>query len=502
MPKVKEMTVSLILIAAFFIMGISGFCQDIPVSSATEECLECHATVHPGVVGGWQKSRHAKISPIQAMSVAELSRKVSSPSVPEGLQSTVVGCAECHTLRPEAHADTVDHNGYRIHVVVSPEDCATCHVKESDQYKKNVMSYAEKNLAENALYQDLQRHAIGTPKQDGDKISFEPADKSIREQACFYCHGTKLQVQGFETRDSDFGEMQFARISGWPSQGVGRVNLDGSRGACSACHTRHTFSIEMARKPDTCMECHVGPDVPAYKVYKASKHGNIFSSLNKSWNFNAVPWTVGKDFTAPTCAACHMSLLVDTEETVVAERTHQISNRLGSRIFGLIYAHPQPKSPDTTIIRNKSGLPLPTDLDGAPASDFLIDHDAQAARTQTMQAVCLSCHSTGWVKGHWKRYEDTILETNAATLTATDILKDIWKDGFATGPEDGGSLADDAIEKKWIDIWLFHANTTRFAAAMAGGGDYGVYADGRYQLNKKILELNDWYQLRKKINNK
>jgi hydroxylamine dehydrogenase len=57
---------------------------------------------------------------------------------------------------------------------------------------------------------------------------------------------------------------------------VGRVNLDGSRGACSACHTRHRFSIEMARKPYTCKECHVGPDVPAFKVYSASKHGNIF----------------------------------------------------------------------------------------------------------------------------------------------------------------------------------------------------------------------------------
>ena len=84
-------------------------------------------------------------------------------------------------------------------------------------------------------------------------------------------------------------------------------------------------------------------------------------------------------------------------------------------------------------------------------------------------------------------------------MTATGILKNIWKDGFATGPEDGGSIADDAIEKKWMEIWLFHANTTRFAAAMAGGGDYGVYANGRYHLNKKILELNDWYQLRKKL---
>ena len=35
---------------------------------------------------------------------------------------------------------------------------------------------------------------------------------------------------------------------------------------------------------------------------------------------------------------------------------------------------------------------------------------------------------------------------------------------------------------------------------MGGGGDYGVYADGRYQLSQALLELNDWLNLRRKIN--
>jgi len=34
---------------------------------------------------------------------------------------------------------------------------------------------------------------------------------------------------------------------------------------------------------------------------------------------------------------------------------------------------------------------------------------------------------------------------------------------------------------------------------MGGGGDYGVYAGGRYQLTQALLELNDWLNLRKKI---
>ncbi len=75
--------------------------------------------------------------------------------------------------------------------------------------------------------------------------------------------------------------------------------------------------------------------------------------MNASWNFKAVPWTIGKDFTAPTCATCHASLLVNTDEEVVVERTHQMNNRLPWRILGLVYAHPHPQKPDTSIIRNK-----------------------------------------------------------------------------------------------------------------------------------------------------
>ncbi len=112
------------------------------VSEATQECIECHTINHPGIVEDWRNSRHAIITPGQAMKVKGFARKVSSPNVSDSLQSNVVGCAECHTLRPEAHADTFEHNGYDIHVVVSPDDCQTCHQEERKQYADNVMAYA------------------------------------------------------------------------------------------------------------------------------------------------------------------------------------------------------------------------------------------------------------------------------------------------------------------------------------------------------------------------
>jgi hypothetical protein len=209
-----------------------------------------------------------------------------------------------------------------------------------------------------------------------------------------------------------------------------------------------------------------------------------------------VPWTIGKDFTAPTCATCHISLLVNTDEEVVIERTHQMNNRLPWRLLGLIYAHPHPAEPNTSMIRNKDGLPLPTDFAGGRATKFLIDEKEQGVRRQAMQAACLNCHDASWVKGHWQRFENTIEETNSKTLAATRIMQDIWKFGLADGQD---SIYDEAIERKWSEIWLFYSNTIRFASAMGGGGDYGVFADGRYQQSRTLLELNDWLKLQKKL---
>lgn len=476
-----------------FLASSAGFGEDRPaVSSATQECLDCHAALHPGIVEDWKKSRHAAMTPEQAMAAAALSLKVSSPSVPDTMKPVAVGCAECHTQRPKSHADTFSHNGYDVHVVVSPDDCAACHSQERDQYGQNIMAHAWKNLAENKIYQNLKQSIIGNPVRKSGKLAFDPPDALTDAETCFYCHGTRLAVTGFEKRDTDAGELEFPVIDGWPNQGVGRINLDGSKGACTSCHNRHSFSMEIARKPYTCKECHTGPDVPAYKVYEASKHGNIASSKQSSWNFQAVPWTVGKDFTAPTCATCHISLLTNTDGDVIAQRTHQMSDRLSTRIFGLIYAHRQPKNPDTTLIRNSAGLGLPTDFNGTPAAQFLIDDTEFDKRRKTLQAVCLSCHSLSWVKGHWLRYDHTIHSTNAATRTATDIMRDIWKKGYASGLDRGASPFDESIEKKWSAIWLFDANNSRFASAMAGGGDYGVFADGRYALSARITELNEW----------
>ncbi len=468
-----------------------------PVSEATQACLDCHAQVTPGIVADWQKSLHANITPGSAMKKLALKRMISAAKVPQGVAGTVVGCAECHTVNPETHKDTFKHNGFQVHVVVTPKDCSICHPVEVAQYSKNIMSHAHGNLLNNPVYHNLVDTTDGVQDFDGTRTIYKPADAVTTAESCAYCHGTKVEVKGKEARETELGEMKFPVLSGWPNQGVGRINPDGSMGSCTSCHTRHRFSIAMARKPYTCAECHKGPDVPAYKVYMVSKHGNIYYSMGKDWNFDAVPWTVGKDFSAPTCATCHASLIVDQDGNVIAQRTHQMNDRSPWRIFGLIYAHPHPKSADTTIIKNKAGLPLPTELTGEPVSQYLIDSREMSKRRAAMEKVCLACHSTTWVKNQFARFEHTIETTNAMTLTATKILLKAWEMGAAKGLAQGDSIFNEAIEKMWVEQWLFFANSTRFASAMAGA-DYGAFANGRWYMSKNVQKMYDWLHFRLK----
>ena len=89
------------------------------------------------------------------------------------------------------------------------------------------------------------------------------------------------------------------------------------------------------------------------------------------------------------------------------------------------------------------------------------------------------------------------MTTNEMTLTATKILSKAWDRGLAQGPAHGGSPFDEPIEKRWVEQWLFYANSTRFASAM-GGADYGAFANGRWELSKNVREMEEWVRDRTK----
>jgi len=462
------------------------------LSESTQACIACHSHYTPGIVHDWLTSRHAKTRPAEALKKPQIKRRISADTLPAELSAFRVGCFECHSRNAKQHADNFEHMGFRINVVVSPEDCRTCHPEEVTQFSGSKKANAIKNLMENPMYHAMVRELTGVKKLDqGHLVTAAPSESTLHE-SCLGCHGTKVRVKGIKQVTTPSGDIPVPDLTNWPNQGVGRENPDGSIGSCTACHPRHAFSIEVARQPFTCAQCHLEPDVPAWDVYKESKHGNIFFSSRQHWDLSAVPWTAGKDFTAPTCATCHNSLVVSPVGAVLSERTHDFGSRLWVRLFGLIYSHAQPISGNTTIIKNDDGQPLPTTFSGAPASKYLIDQQEQRSRLKQMKTICNACHNTDWINGHFAKLDKTIKETDNMSHTATDLMNVAWKRGL----EDRSNPFDEPIEHRWLKQWLFYANAIRYASAMTGAPDYTAFKLGWWEMTDNLAEMQDLIELK------
>lgn len=464
-----------------------------PWSVQTRTCIGCHQTYTPGIVEDWLSSRHAKTTPAEALKKPLMQRRISTDKVAGDLSGNAIGCYECHSLNTEKHKDSFDHMGFKINIIVSPADCSTCHPSEVEQYSNSKKAHAIKNIMDNPVYHTMVSDITGLKKAENGKIISEKPSEYTLGETCLGCHGTKVYVKGMKQVSTRIGEIAVPDLANWPNQGVGRENPDGSLGSCASCHPRHGFSIEVARKPYTCAQCHLDPDVPAWNVYKESKHGNIYFSKYQEWDFNTVPWTVGKDFKTPTCATCHNSLVVSTNGEVIAERTHDFGSRLWVRLFGLIYSHPQPKSGNTTIIKNKDGLPLPSAFTGELATEYLIGRTEQEKRLGSMKKICISCHSSSWASNHFLKLDNTIRETDKMTLTATKLMVDAWADKV----EDNSNPFDETIERMWIKQWLFYSNSIRYASAMTGAPDYTAFKLGWWELSHNIRQMKDMIELKK-----
>jgi hypothetical protein len=461
-------------------------------SKQTQECLECHRLYHPGLVADWEASRHAHTLPENALKLPVLQRRISAETVPDHLAGVAVGCFECHSLNADRHPDNFEHFGHKINLVVTPNDCQTCHPVEAEQYAGSKKAHASVILDGNAVYHGLVNTLVSVKEvTEEGQIVAQPVTENARNETCFACHGSKVEVIGKKTITTDLGELEVPALSNWPNQGVGRINPDGSRGACTACHPRHSFSIEIARKPHTCSQCHMEPDVPAWNVYRESKHGNIYDSKRQEWNWTAVPWKIGADFRAPTCAACHNSMIASPDGEVIVPRTHDFGARLWVRIFGLPYSHPQPKQGDTTLIRNKDGQPMPTALTGEPAFDFLIDKAEQHKRQNNFKKVCQACHGQDWVNLQMAKLEETVKETDRMTLAATRLLQQAQKKGLI----DPKNLFDEPLEQKWVRQWMFYANSVRYGTAMMGA-DHATFKNGWWNLTENLQEMKAFIDLK------
>ena len=286
--------------------GIGAVHVAVPASS--QGCVNCHAESTPAIIDHWKGSTHA----------------VSG-----------VGCVECHTAARD-EPDAFVHYGATIATVVTPLDCARCHPREFQEFEGSHHAKGGNILAslDNFLAEVVEGHRgtfdphSPTPGKGGGPVQGMASVNS----GCKQCHGSKIALVANDgglvtvddlapdatgkptnraameriVRDAD-GKPKL-HSSTWPNTGIGRLNLDGSRGSCSACHSRHDFSPRRARQPENCGKCHLGPDHPQKEIYEESKHGVAYRDLKDEMNLDAKTWILGKDYSqAPTCATCHMS---------------------------------------------------------------------------------------------------------------------------------------------------------------------------------------------------
>ena len=389
------------LLAAATVSGEPVFYPKLSEESAA--CNACHAQQTPAIVQQWGGSNHYRGN---------------------------VGCFECHGAKPGAPG-AYEHNGSTIHTIVTPAECARCHVREAAGFTASRHARAAEILGslDNTLAEVVE----------GNTAFF--GGSALLASGCQQCHGSAVKVDtgGRPTPDT------------WPNTGIGRINLDGSRGSCSACHQRHTFSAAQARVPDTCGKCHLGPDHPQKEIYEESKHGISFAANATRINIDRPKWVVGEDYSVgPTCATCHMSA------TPNQGATHDVGDRISWN--------------------NRPEISIHADL--ADTRLGLADPIPWQKRRQAMKDVCAACHAPAFADSFYTQYDGLVDLYNQKFAEPGKAIFDALKQG---GLAAGEPFAQN-IDWTWYELWHHQGRRARHGASMQGP-DY-THWHGLYEVAK------------------
>jgi len=350
---------------------------------ATEKCLTCHKKSNPALYLQWKDSAHGKND---------------------------IGCLNCHEAE-ESDVDAFKHNGETIATLVTPKDCGKCHEQIEKETSASYHAHAGEILASADAY--LAHAAGGHP---------------IVIVGCESCHGAKVVI------DPDAPNKLSPTT--WPNSGIGRLNPDGSKGACNACHSRHSFSKYQARQPENCGKCHLGPDHPQKEIFEESKHGIAYYGYRDRLNLDKDKWVVGEDYyEAPTCSTCHMS----------ATKNQPVTHDVGMRISWTLRP---PVSKHKDNWEQKRG---------------------------NMKDVCSNCHQTRFVNGHYFQYDALVnLYDEKFAKPAGEIMKMIKEAGVMENP----AAFSNQVEWEYWELWHHEGRRARMGAAMMGP-DYawwhGIY---------------------------
>lgn len=345
-----------------------------------------------------------------------------------------------------------------ISPMVSSKTCSRCHPQEDEQFQKS----GHAKLAGDPVCDPKKGlHKLmylfeGSGFMDNAKLDFTtgltpkgqpPYNRAARASGCQMCHGTQVEL-GPDNKPIN---------ETWPG-GVGTRYPDGSIGTCTVCHTRHRFSIADARKPEACGACHLGPDHPNIEIYYESKHGQQYLTHGDEWKYDSAPdaWEPG-DYTAPTCATCHMSGIGELATT------HNINERL-----------------KWDLMHKKSVIRSGERGDGEKGD-------------KEMRKVCANCHGP------------THTDVQRRTLDyVNELYNKQWEDAVKMKKE----LAEKGLLKKdpWSDgfqelmyyLWHHVGRRARQGAAM-NAPDYAHW-HGTFQTFQLVKDMRDIHNYRIKHN--
>jgi hydroxylamine dehydrogenase len=357
------------------------------------KCAECHSRETPAIVHEYEMSRHAAVG---------------------------VNCLECHGVQSGQQA--VNHRGFILAKNLTAANCARCHATEYLQFLRS-------------------RHAAPAWAAISGARDFTPDQIAFAEQ--YHRNGVNRPANAVAVLEGA-AEGPSSITSGCAKcHVVGKPNPDGSIGTCTNCHARHAASVALARLPETCGQCHMGPDHSQIEIYHESKHGVLFNAQRASMNLAAPPASLtAKDMPVPTCATCNMSGL---EGQAV---THDTSERLSWYLF----AEVSQKRP------------------------------AYIQAQANMKQICLKCHTKPRIDTFYAEAENTVASTNAIIGQAKTIIDGMHASGKLTKEP-----FDEPAEFLYFNMWHYDGRTAKHGAFM-GGADF-VQWHGNYELAMKLVEL-------------
>lgn len=364
------------------------------LANSDNDCVVCHRRTTPGIVEQYGHS---------TMAAAEVS------------------CEDCHEVEAD-YPGATEHEG--THVLGSPTAamCERCHATEVAQFNQSrhalpayVAMWGTEDLSEEhlAMYEAIPEGGFAPDKMRNALFAIEGPD--VTRFACQGCHN------------------------------VGAPAEDGSVGQCQKCHLRHEFSLEQARKPETCNHCHIGPDHPQWEIYQESPHGIAYATGGHNWHWEAEAGTLTvSDFPAPTCATCHMSGFGATGTT------HDVGDRLTWYLF-------------------------------APISERRPSWQDNKVR---MQSVCQECHNTEFIDTFYTDADKLTEAINAWVVESNEVIAPLKEQGLLTDEP-----FDEPIDFTHFNLWHHWGRTAKFGAWMQGP-DY-VQWHGAYEILHEMAHLRE-----------